>query len=148
MKSGYKYFSIQDLETFSSIRPKGYFEDVLSLCERDGDNLKIPTGKWVELRNKYYIFEKEKKEQERIEETTDPVLKEKIKSVSKSFSDWAASGFKVTPEKSYAERLEICKSCDFWDSKGFANTGKCKLCGCSTITKLRMNTAKCPIGKW
>jgi hypothetical protein len=148
MKSGYKQFSIKDLETFSSIRPEGYYEEVLSLCERDGDTLKMPTEEWVKLRNKYYTIEREESEQEQIEETTDLTLKEKLRSASKSFSQWAGSGFKIAPKESYDERLGICKSCDFWDPTAFADTGKCKLCGCSTVAKLRMATEKCPIGKW
>jgi hypothetical protein len=66
----------------------------------------------------------------------------------KSGSAWAKAGFPATPENELKNRLEICRSCPEWDSFGFLGSGKCKMCGCSTKTKLRMATAKCPLDKW
>jgi hypothetical protein len=61
---------------------------------------------------------------------------------------WAQSGMQtVTPEQFYS-RVEVCKGCEFWEGSGFAGTGRCKKCGCSTQAKLRMATEACPIGKW
>jgi hypothetical protein len=48
----------------------------------------------------------------------------------------------------YSARLEICKSCEFFDQKGYWGTGKCKKCGCSLRIKLKLAKQKCPIGKW
>lgn len=61
---------------------------------------------------------------------------------------WGASGFSTVTPEILSERLEICKGCEFWDRTGFAGTGSCRKCGCSTQAKLRMATEKCPIGKW
>jgi len=49
----------------------------------------------------------------------------------------------ATPETSLAHtRLEICKTCPEW-------TGvRCKICGCFTKLKVRLEKEKCPLGKW
>lgn len=68
--------------------------------------------------------------------------------ISSAFKDWALAGFPITEKNKFNNRLEICKSCEFWNSESFNNTGGCKKCGCSTWAKLRMATERCPIGKW
>lgn len=67
---------------------------------------------------------------------------------SSSAADWAKHGFPTLSESQLDERQNICKSCEFWNSDGFAGSGQCKKCGCSTAAKLRMATSKCPIDKW
>jgi hypothetical protein len=69
-------------------------------------------------------------------------------SAIKAAADWTKSGFPIPDPETLNARLEICKGCEFWDESGFAKTGRCKKCGCSTQAKLRMATEKCPIGKW
>lgn len=39
-------------------------------------------------------------------------------------------------------RAEICNKCKFRE------TGLCKKCGCFLEAKIRIPSAKCPIGKW
>ncbi len=78
----------------------------------------------------------------------DPSLLEKAKSLALATEEWAKSGFKKVDELQLQDRLDICQGCEFWDQSGFAGTGKCKKCGCSTQAKLRMATSKCPIDKW
>ena len=73
---------------------------------------------------------------------------DKAISLSKSTAEWAINGFKKTPIEDFKKRLSICLSCEFWNKSGFAGTGSCEKCGCSTQAKLRMATSKCPIGKW
>jgi len=75
-------------------------------------------------------------------------LPQKVVSLALSLENWADKGFPVVTKEQLASRLAICKGCEFWDQKGFGNTGKCTKCGCSTQAKLRMATAKCPIDKW
>jgi hypothetical protein len=72
----------------------------------------------------------------------------KFKKLNKSIIKWASNGFNIVSNTILNNRLEICKLCEFWDNSGFIGTGKCKKCGCSTQTKLRMATERCPIGKW
>lgn len=75
-------------------------------------------------------------------------LADKIKSLSLSVSEWGLSGMKIVDNDKFLERLSVCKSCEFWNQHGFAETGSCKKCGCSTKVKLKMATSKCPIDKW
>jgi hypothetical protein len=69
-------------------------------------------------------------------------------SAIKAAADWTKSGFPIPDPETFNARLETCKGCEFWDESGFAKTGRCRKCGCSTQAKLRMATEKCPIGKW
>lgn len=41
-------------------------------------------------------------------------------------------------------RYEICKACP----QIVALTKQCKLCGCFMAAKTKIESAKCPIGKW
>jgi hypothetical protein len=79
---------------------------------------------------------------------TQPSIKNKIRSLTSSLTDWAAAGFKVVNQEEFARRLSICKACEFWDGSGMAGTGKCLKCGCSTQAKLRLATSSCPEKKW
>jgi hypothetical protein len=77
-----------------------------------------------------------------------PTLLNKAKSLATAAGDWVRAGLPVTSDADLENRLNICKTCEFWDQSGFMGTGSCKKCGCSTQAKLRMATAKCPIDKW
>jgi len=76
---------------------------------------------------------------------TDVTLSEMAKSLGKSVIDWASKGFKIVTDDQFNQRVEICKSCTFWNPKGFNGGGSCTQCGCSTQAKLRMATASCPL---
>jgi hypothetical protein len=41
------------------------------------------------------------------------------------------------------ERLDICSSCEF-----FFKNQICKKCGCFMLLKVKLDKAKCPVGKW
>lgn len=62
--------------------------------------------------------------------------------------NWARHGFPLVSPEALAARLEVCRVCEWWDAQGYRGTGRCLKCGCSTQTKLRMATSKCPDGKW
>jgi hypothetical protein len=79
---------------------------------------------------------------------TEHSLLHKASSLANSIGGWAKAGFQVVDASQLQSRLDICKGCEFWDQPGYAGTGKCKKCGCSTQAKLRMATSKCPIDKW
>jgi hypothetical protein len=76
-----------------------------------------------------------------------PILT-KAKSFLRAAKNFTSSGFIFATEEVYAQRLEICKSCEFWDSTAFMSTGSCTLCGCATKAKLRLPLEKCPADKW
>ena len=44
----------------------------------------------------------------------------------------------------YIIRLTICKSCNDFDNEKWS----CKECGCYLDKKAKMDTEKCPKGKW
>ena len=63
------------------------------------------------------------------------VLKESLSNDSTSL---------LVSDQIYNERLEICKSCDWYDP----NEIRCKNCGCWLENKARWSLDSCPIGKW
>lgn len=144
---GYKQFSINALKSSSINKPEGYYEEVLELCEQEGTLLKMSTEDWIKMREKYSHKYGELPSNNR-EPIETPDLKDMAKSATKSMVNWASSGFKIAPKEVYDQRLNECKACPHWDSEALANTGRCKVCGCSTVAKLRLATEKCPIGKW
>lgn len=77
-----------------------------------------------------------------------PSISQMAKSLTSSVTGWAKAGFATASAEDLDARLAICNGCEFWEESGFAGTGKCKQCGCSTQAKLRMATSKCPIDKW
>lgn len=60
---------------------------------------------------------------------------------------WVKSGFKIADEETFGRRKSICDSCQYWNAKARMGMGKCLKCGCSSF-KLKLETEKCPIGKW
>jgi hypothetical protein len=78
----------------------------------------------------------------------EPSLATKAVTLTTSLANWAAKGFKVVEPEQFQARLDICKGCEYWDSKAMFGTGKCRKCGCSTQAKLRLATSTCPVGKW
>jgi hypothetical protein len=77
-----------------------------------------------------------------------PPLTAMAHNFAKAANKWVNSNFLKTDDITLKTRVEACRSCEFWNSKGFGGTGRCMKCGCSTWAKLRMATEKCPIGKW
>jgi hypothetical protein len=125
------------LDTFGLICKSlghGFRNDVFDISKIENDLISFDVNKYEEIRKKYL--------------PQSPDLMEKIKALASDSSEWAKSGFKTATTTKLEDRLAICKGCEFWDQKGFGNTGKCTKCGCSTQAKLRMATAKCPIDKW
>lgn len=45
-----------------------------------------------------------------------------------------------------SERLEICKKCE--NLKPVLSVSRCALCNCVMFFKTKLESAKCPIGKW
>lgn len=72
----------------------------------------------------------------------------RAKGLTSEVGKWVGQRFPPCPPEELEARLATCKGCEFWDQAGFAGTGSCKKCGCSTQAKLRMGTSKCPIDKW
>jgi hypothetical protein len=79
---------------------------------------------------------------------SDIPLSTKVKTVSIEALNWARNGFGLTTDDQYNARFELCRQCDKWNALGYANTGECTVCGCSTVAKLKLTTTKCPLDKW
>jgi hypothetical protein len=75
-------------------------------------------------------------------------LPQQAASLAKESARWASCGFSLATFEELAKRMALCHECEFWDARGFGGSGRCRKCGCSTQAKLRMATAKCPVGKW
>jgi tetratricopeptide (TPR) repeat protein len=63
-------------------------------------------------------------------------------SAARSMAKFLGSGFKTVPPQTLQLRLRTCAACEH-------HTGlRCRLCGCFTNVKARMDHEECPIGKW
>lgn len=79
---------------------------------------------------------------------TQPSLSKQAATFGKALVNWTASGLHATPQESLDFRIATCRACPEWDATGYAGSGKCRKCGCSTWPKLRMASESCPLGKW
>lgn len=80
-----------------------------------------------------------------------PSLFKQAINYTKAVATHIATGAKTRTDEEVAERLKICESCERYNLKG----GFCTVCGCkcnankSAFTnKIRMQSQKCPEGKW
>lgn len=55
----------------------------------------------------------------------------------------SGNSFKVTEGEANA-RLEICKTCEFFN----ATQQRCSKCGCYMAVKTYLKAESCPVGKW
>ena len=84
-----------------------------------------------------------------IPQTQEPGIVQMASNLAHAIPDIIMSKFKKVPHNVFDERMSICNTCHFWDSKGNLNLGKCthSKCGCSS-GKMRFAVSKCPIGNW
>jgi hypothetical protein len=76
---------------------------------------------------------------ELIEEKTLPQL---AGTLLKEAGKWAKHGFPVADDTTQAARLNECLKCPY-----FVDT-RCQKCGCFMRAKVKLETAKCPDGRW
>lgn len=85
-----------------------------------------------------------------------PTLVQMATQFTRSMTNWAMSGFRVTSWEEYKARQLQCAGdaatnaprCPYFASwAGFA-LSRCEKCGCSAGVKLWLATERCPIGKW
>ena len=67
-----------------------------------------------------------------------------IKNFTNSLINHSLNGFQNVNRETFQSRLEICKSCEFFD----ASAVRCKQCGCFLNIKASWASEKCPIDKW
>jgi len=138
---------LASIKEASANRKSGYEKEVLKRGSVEGDYVVLSWVDFCRIKKQYTLEEVEKKGNE-ILITNPPPVKEMVKTAMLSLSKWAANGAKLSDDQTIESRLNTCKSCEFWNQKGFGGSGRCMKCGCSTWAKLRMATEKCPIGKW
>lgn len=77
-----------------------------------------------------------------------PSILQMGKSALGDFIKWGSANFGRCSKEQIQKRLSECKRCPHWDREGFRGTGRCKKCGCSTWSKLKLKSASCPDGRW
>lgn len=65
-------------------------------------------------------------------------------SVANNISSVASGNPLKTSSEDASGRLNICKTCEFFDK----NSERCSKCGCKMAIKTYLKAEKCPIGKW
>ena len=71
------------------------------------------------------------------------------KNAASAGARWAKGGFPLASREDYKARRLACIACEKWKPMARLGLGKCtaKGCGC-TLLKARLQTEKCPLGKW
>lgn len=57
---------------------------------------------------------------------------------------YKANGIILASEEKASERLNTCKTCEFFN----IDASRCTKCGCFMLPKVHLEAAKCPIEKW
>ena len=83
-------------------------------------------------------------QKEKIDTPSFPSVTQMGKNLASSVFDYAKSGFKNTDDEKYEKRLEVCGGCESFEH----SSSRCRECGCFMEIKAKMESAKCPLGKW
>lgn len=67
-----------------------------------------------------------------------------ISNFSNSLYNHMQSGFKQVDTKTKDKRLEVCKTCEFYEDSLI----RCKQCGCFLLIKTGWASEDCPLQKW
>ena len=86
----------------------------------------------------------EREQKEKIDPLSFPSVTQMGKNLASSVFDYAKSGFKNTDDEKYEKRLEVCGGCESFEH----SSSRCRECGCFMEIKAKMESAKCPLGKW
>ena len=77
-----------------------------------------------------------------------PGMWQMMKTAAQAGKNFVKSGMRFVTQEEFELREIICKGCEYWNPKGYGNTGQCLKCGCATKAKLRLASESCPIKKW
>ena len=76
------------------------------------------------------------------EDPASPGFLQMAANAANSLSKFLGSGMKVSSPEVAKERIAVCNTCEY-------HTGlRCRVCGCFTAAKVRMQPEVCPLGKW
>ena len=76
----------------------------------------------------------------------DPSIIDKAANLAKASVKYAASGFENVSDSRKRNRMDICKTCEFFG--GSEDNPTCGKCGCYLNVKTSWASESCPIGKW
>jgi predicted RNA-binding Zn ribbon-like protein len=76
--------------------------------------------------------------------STPQMIKNAAVSVVKNVQSVLAGNALKVEDNQASDRLNICKSCNFFDNSQM----RCKKCGCQMAIKTYLKAERCPIGKW
>lgn len=71
-----------------------------------------------------------------------PSMTVQVSGLLQAGKSFIASGFAMASEELAGQRWEICQGCDQ------LALNRCRQCGCYMKVKVKLETSKCPIGKW
>jgi len=110
------------------------------ICEKCGTEVKLSSnGETTVCKQCGNVEQKEK-----IDPPSFPSVTQMGKNLASSVFDYAKSGFKNTDDEKYEKRLEVCGGCESFEH----SSSRCRECGCFMEIKAKMESAKCPLGKW
>jgi hypothetical protein len=66
----------------------------------------------------------------------------KARNLSSSVVEWTRAGMPIASSATLESREGICRSCEYYKKP------ICQRCGCVIAIKARLQTSKCPEGKW
>lgn len=69
---------------------------------------------------------------------------QRLQNKLKELSQQVANSVELADAETSAQRIEICKNCEFLIS--ISNT--CSKCGCFMAAKTKLKNVSCPIKKW
>jgi hypothetical protein len=71
-----------------------------------------------------------------------PSLKDMMLGASFEIKEWIKNGMPMASDDVSRKRQSICDSCELFTD------GRCSKCGCFMATKVKLQTSRCPEGKW
>lgn len=78
-----------------------------------------------------------------------PNIVQQVTNLARELPTMIKNGFKRVPDDIFEQRMQMCRTCFYWDEKGNLGFGKCKhpKCGCSKAKHL-LEISSCPMGNW
>jgi hypothetical protein len=119
-------------------------------CEKIHKNIKLPFYcsclQYISVDLINHI-NNSKKSMSKPVQTQSPSFIEKAKNFTKSVINHVAKGMVKVSDTVKQERMDICKSCPFFNQTDPKNP-TCNKCGCFLDVKTGWASEKCPEGKW
>lgn len=122
-------------------------DDPCDACPRVARGLSLPCKAQVTKHARYCVLVAEGRA-DYVAELCDeppedfPPLAQQAANLAGAVGRFVASGLKQSTPEQVSSRLGICRGCSHF------RDGRCALCGCHLMVKVRADPEHCPIGKW